>query len=171
MNAHNWAATAVAVMLIHAGIVLPARAAGERVEKHNTVALTFRDGDSTEVDIVGIQPQSGRIGKADIKRHEGRTRVKLDIDKSLLNPQSLGTPYTTYVLWAVAPEGRVENLAELAHSRHFDVDATTSFDTFGLVITAEPYAAVSRPGSMIVAETSVREDTKAAVRVGTVEYG
>src|SRR5262245_12715376 len=152
MNAQNWMATAAAVLLINAGVALPARATAERTLTHKTVALTFREGDGTDVDIVGIQPRSGRIGDADIKRHDGRTRIKLDIDKSLLNPQSLGSLYTTYVLWAVAPEGRAENLAELPHSRHFDVEATTSFDTFGLVITAEPYAAVSRPGPLLVAE-------------------
>jgi outer membrane protein OmpA-like peptidoglycan-associated protein len=120
--------------------------------------------------IVGITPRSGRIGKAEIKRHEGRTRLKLDVDKSLKNPQSLGAAYTAYVLWAVAPEGRAENLAELPPARGFELDATTSLDTFGLIITAEPYGAVSRPGAFLVAQSGVRDDTRAAVRAATVEY-
>ncbi|HXY38230.1 MAG TPA: OmpA family protein [Vicinamibacteria bacterium] len=37
------------------------------------------------------------------------------------NPQSLGAAHTAYVLWAVAPEGRAENLAELPVSRHFQL--------------------------------------------------
>src|SRR5512147_3017664 len=103
MNTVHWTATAAAVLLMHAGAALPAAAAPERVERHSTVALSFREGDSSRVDIVGVTPRSGRIGKAEIKRHEGRTRIKLDIDKSLKNPQSLGSDYTAYVLWAVAP--------------------------------------------------------------------
>ncbi len=170
MNTGHWTATAVAVLLMHAGAALPARAASERVETHSTVALSFREGDSTHVDVVAVTPRSGRIGRADIKRREGRTQIKLDVDKSLKNPQSLGPAYTAYVLWAVAPEGRAERLAELPVSRHFDLDATTSLDTFGLIITAEPYAAVSRPGPLLVAQSGVRDDTRAPVRAATVEY-
>jgi outer membrane protein OmpA-like peptidoglycan-associated protein len=170
MKTGHWMATAIAVLLMPAGAARPETAAPERVERHSTVALSFRDGDSTRVDIIGVTPRSGRIGTAEVKRHEGRTRIKLDIDKSLKNPQSLGSAYTAYVLWAVAPEGRAENLAELPVSRDFDLDATTSLDTFGLIVTAEPYAAVSRPGPLLVAQSGVREDTRAAVRSATVEY-
>jgi hypothetical protein len=90
MNGGQWRATAVAVLLVHAGAVLPARAASDRVERRSTVALSFREGDTTRVDVVGITPRSGRIGKAEVKRHQGRTRIEIDIDKSLKNPQSLG---------------------------------------------------------------------------------
>jgi hypothetical protein len=170
MNTGKCTATAIAVLLMQAGGALPTTAAPERLEKHRTLALSFREGDSTRVDIVGITPRSGRIGRAEIERRAGRTRIELDVDKSLKNPQSLGSAYTAYVLWAVAPEGRAENLAELPPSRDFELDATTSLDTFGLVITAEPYAAVSRPGAFLVAETGVRDDARAVVRVGTIEY-
>ena len=170
MNTAHWTAAAAAVLLMLGGAAMPASVASERVETHSTVALTFREGDGIRVDMVGVMPRSGRIGDAEIKRHEGRTRIKLDIDKSFKNPQSLGPAYTAYVLWAVAPEGRAENLAELPVSRHFDLDATTALDTFGLIITAEPYAAVSRPGRLLIAQSGVRDDTRAPVRTATVEY-
>jgi len=70
----------------------------------------------------------------------------------------------------VAPQGRAEKLAELPHSRDVELDATTSLDTFGLVITAEPYAAVSGPGSFLVAETGVRDDSRAPLQIGPVAY-
>jgi outer membrane protein OmpA-like peptidoglycan-associated protein len=162
-------AAVIAVLLAHSGEAL-AQAAPEAVERRRTVTLSFREGDRTNVDVVGVTPRTGRIGKARIERRQGRTRVELDVDKPLRNPQSLGSAYTAYLLWAVAPEGRTEKLAELAHSRDVEVDATTSFDTFGLVVTAEPHAAVSRPGALVVAETGVREDNDAALRIGTVEY-
>ena len=170
MNTGHWTAAAVAVLLMQAGAPLPANASADRVERHSTVALSFREGEGTRVDVVAVAPRPGRIGRADIKRHEGRTRIKLDVDKSLKNPQTLGPAYTAYVLWAVAPEGRAENLAELPVARHFDLDATTSLDTFGLIVTAEPYSAVSRPGPMLVAQGGVREDTRAPVRPATLEY-
>src|SRR5262249_40842458 len=153
-----------------AGTAFIPKASPDDMEKHSTVALSFREGRGTDVDVIGVFPRSGRIGEADIKRNEGRTRIKLRIDESLRHPQSLGSLYTTYVLWAVAPEGRAENLAELPHSEHFDVEATTSFDTFGVIITAEPYAAVSWPGPRLVAEGAPRTDTRAPVEAATIEY-
>jgi outer membrane protein OmpA-like peptidoglycan-associated protein len=168
MKLPSWTQAGVALVL--AVGTVPASAAPDKVKKRSTVALSFRQDQGTEVDIVGISPRSGRIGEADIKRAEGRTRIKLRIDKSLQHPQSLGSLYTTYVLWAVAPEGRAENLAEIPHSEHFDVEATTSFDTFGLIVTAEPYATVSRPGPSLIAESAPRSDTRARIETGTVEY-
>jgi outer membrane protein OmpA-like peptidoglycan-associated protein len=90
--------------------------------------------------------------------------------EKLAHPQSLGALYTTYVLWAVAPEGQAASLAELPNSRSFDVDVTTSFPTFGLVVTAEPHAAVTLPGALIVAENAAREDTTGRFQSGRVEY-
>jgi outer membrane protein OmpA-like peptidoglycan-associated protein len=170
MRIQNWTAAGAVLLVLSAGSALPARAAPDAVEKHSTIALSFREGHGTDVDIVGVSPRSGRIGEADIKRNEGRTRIKLRINEALRHPQSLGSLYTSYVLWAVAPEGRAENLAELPHAKDFDVEATTSFDTFGLIITAEPYAAVSRPGPRLLAESNPRPDTRARVEAGTVEY-
>jgi outer membrane protein OmpA-like peptidoglycan-associated protein len=157
------------LLILSGGVAFPAKAVSDK-ETHETVALSFRQGQGTDVDIIGISPRSGRIGEADIKRAEGRTRIRLRIDESLKHPQSLGSLYTTYVLWAVAPEGRAENLAELAHSKEAGVEATTSFDTFGLIVTAEPYPTVSRPGPRLVAQSAPRGDTRAEVEAGTIEY-
>jgi outer membrane protein OmpA-like peptidoglycan-associated protein len=170
MRIPNWPAAGVALLFLTAGPAFLPKASPDDMQRHSTVALSFREGRSTDVDIVGLSPRPGRIGEADIKRNEGRTRIKLRIDESLRHPQSLGSLYTTYVLWAVAPEGRTENLAELPPTQHFDVEATTSFDTFGLIITAEPYAAVSRPGARLVAEGAPRTDTRAQVETATIEY-
>src|SRR5207245_10921151 len=62
----------------------------------------------------------------------------------------------TYVLWAVSPEGRAVNLGELAldHS-NAHLRAITDLQTFGLIVTAEPYSAVSQPGNMVVMESVV----------------
>src|SRR5215468_11143652 len=132
MRILNWTTAGVVFLFLTAGTAFTPKASPDDMEKHSTVALSFREGRGTDVDIVGVSPRSGRIGQADIKRNEGRTRIKLRINESLRHPQSLGSLYTTYVLWAVAPEGRAENLAELPHSKDFEVEATSSFDTFGL---------------------------------------
>jgi outer membrane protein OmpA-like peptidoglycan-associated protein len=135
----------------------------------STLALTYREGQGSTVLIDGRGALSGQLGRADVKRNSGRTRVKLKLD-SLPNPQTLGPLYTTYVLWAVAPEGRAENLAELPHSRSFDVEATTSFASFGLIVTAEPYAGVGLPGPRLVGENVPGPDTEGRVQSGRIDY-
>lgn len=152
------------VLALGAGI-----AAAAEVDTRSTLAITYREGSGTQVDMVGTVAPGGTLGKAEVKRSQGRTRVKLKLDE-LPHPQALGSMYTTYVLWAVAPEGRAENLAELPHSKGFDVEATTSLPTFGLIVTAEPYAAVMRPGARLVAQNAVNDETKGRVQTGKVEY-
>jgi outer membrane protein OmpA-like peptidoglycan-associated protein len=169
MQFSNRAAGAVVVLcLLAAGVALPVFSADE-IERHTTLALTYREGDGTRVDMVGVSPRSGLLGQAEVKRKDGRTRIKLDME-ALPYPLSLGPLYTTYVLWAVAPEGRAENLAELPQSKSFTIDATTALPSFGLIVTAEPHAAVTRPGPRPVAENALRDDTKGRVQTGRVAY-
>jgi outer membrane protein OmpA-like peptidoglycan-associated protein len=132
-------------------------------------AFSYREGRGATLDVVGVRPVTGHLGEAQVKRNEGRTRVKLDL-QPLPHPQTLGGFYTTYLLWAVAPEGRVERLAELPHSETFDVDVTTSFASFALLVTAEPHAAVLRPGPRLVAENASRSDDDDAKGLVRVEY-
>ena len=159
-------AVVVSSFLITVGLHAPLRA---EVATRSTLALTYREGSGTQVDLVGRGQPAGTIGKADVKRSEGRTRVKLKLE-ALPHPQSLGALYTAYVLWAVAPEGRAESLAELPHSERFDVDATTSMPTFSLIVTAEPDSAVTRPGPRLVAENAVNDDTKGRMQTAKVQY-
>jgi outer membrane protein OmpA-like peptidoglycan-associated protein len=84
--------------------------------------------------------------------------------------QSLGAYYTTYILWAVAPEGQAESLVELPISSKFNVDATTKFQTFGLMITAEPHSRVALPSPVIVAENALRRGTVGRMGVSQIEY-
>jgi hypothetical protein len=55
----------------------------------STLALTYREGSGTQVDMVGRDVRKGTLGRAEVKRSEGRTRVKLNVD-ALPHPQSLG---------------------------------------------------------------------------------
>src|ERR1035441_6742545 len=76
-----------------------------------------------------------------------------------------GAEYLTYVLWAVTPEGRTANLGEvLLNGSKSKMTVTTELQVFGLVVTAEPYFAVTQPSDLIVMENVVRADT-----VGKIE--
>ena len=101
------------------------------IAKRHTLAIKYKDNDDTAVNIVGTALNPRTMGKAEVKRKEGRTRVKLTV-QNLGHPQALGAYYTTYILWAIAPEGQADNLAELPIRNDFQVEVTTAFQTFGL---------------------------------------
>jgi outer membrane protein OmpA-like peptidoglycan-associated protein len=159
---------AAGVLLLGTGVVStvasPARLAGR-----TTLAITYQAGTRTSVDLVGTALRPGVIGTADVEREKGRTKIKVHMHR-LPNPQSLGSFYTTYLLWAVAPEGQAVNLAELPHSSDFDTEVTTSFQTFGLIVTAEPHSAVSLPSPMVLAENVAQKDTVGGFQTGHLEY-
>jgi outer membrane protein OmpA-like peptidoglycan-associated protein len=71
----------------------------------------------------------------------------------------------TYVLWGITPEGRANNLGEVVlEGDHAKLLSTTDLQTFGLMVTAEPYFAVTQPSDVVVAENFMRNDTS-----GTIE--
>ncbi|MEO6725957.1 MAG: OmpA family protein [Blastocatellia bacterium] len=90
--------------------------------------------------------------------------------ESFASPQSLGGFYTTYILWAVAPEGQAENLMELPIQKSFKIESTTKFQTFGLIITAEPHSRVELPSAVIVAVNTLRKGTEGQTTTSQIEY-
>lgn len=139
------------------------------IAKRHTLAVRYRDNDDTSVNIVGTVLNPRAFGKAEVKRKDGRTRIKLKVE-NLGHPQNLGAYYTTYILWAIAPEGQADNLAELPVKQNFEIEVTTAFQTFGLIITAEPHSAIKLPSPVIVAENSLRKGTEGGIEVSRIEY-
>jgi hypothetical protein len=83
----------------------------------------------------------------------------------LASPQQFGNEYLTYVLWAITPEGRAQNLGEIVPGDVKKLSVTTDLQAFGLIVTAEPYFSVTQPSDVVVVENKVRPDT-----VGASEY-
>jgi hypothetical protein len=69
-----------------------------------------------------------------------------------MRPASLfGGDYNTYVLWVVPPGGRAQNLGEiLLNGSDASVKATTPFDSFAILVSAEPHLLVSAPSAFII---------------------
>jgi outer membrane protein OmpA-like peptidoglycan-associated protein len=82
-----------------------------------------------------------------------------------------GPEYLTYVLWAITPEGRPRNLGEVQY-RGDDVrkQVTTELQAFALIVTAEPYFAVTQPSDLVVMENAVRSDTRGKVETVQARY-
>jgi outer membrane protein OmpA-like peptidoglycan-associated protein len=146
-------------------------ASDRAISNRSTVAIQYREGESTSVDLVGVPPSSRIDGAAEVKRKDGRTRIKVKL-ANLDHPQNLGGYFTTYVLWAIAPEGQADNLGELTSlgRGEREIEVTTRYQTFGLIITAEPHGLVKLPSPVIVAENFLRKNTKGGVTTSRIDY-
>ena len=112
-------------------------------------------GGSTKIDFHGSDQMQRGSGEAKI---EGK-KTNFEIDakfQGFEDATKFGLEYLTYVLWAISPEGRPVNLGELTldHHGNAQVKAYTDLQTFGMIVTAEPYFAVSQPGNLVVAESN-----------------
>src|SRR5689334_10170369 len=119
---------------------------------------------ATKIDFRGTELLSNSRGEAKVESKQGYIEIEVEFD-GLEPATKQGSEYLTYVLWAITPEGRTANLGEiLLNGNKSKLDVTTELQVFGLVVTAEPYFAVSRPSDLIVMENMVRADT-----VGKIE--
>jgi outer membrane protein OmpA-like peptidoglycan-associated protein len=132
------------------------------VVSRTTKAVNYRHrGGSTTVDIRGTDLMPEIKGRAKVDSKAGRLQINIDLSKMGL-PGSLGPQYLTYVLWAITPEGRANNLGEVVpdDGGKAGLDVTTDLQAFGLIVTAEPYFSVTRPSNEVVAENIIRQETK-----------
>ena len=98
--------------------------------------------------------------------------IEIEVEFDNLQPATKnGAEYLTYVLWAITPEGRTSNLGEiLLNGTKSKLNVTTELQVFGLVVTAEPYFAVTQPSDLIVMENVVRADTKGKIEEIDAKY-
>lgn len=121
-----------------------------------TKAMHYRlQGGSAKVDFEGTDLLQGASGEAKV---EGKkANFEIDVKFAGFEPATkFGLEYLTYVLWAVSPQGRPDNLGEVTLDKNGNghVKAFTDLQSFGMIVTAEPYFAVTQPGNMVVAESS-----------------
>jgi outer membrane protein OmpA-like peptidoglycan-associated protein len=133
---------------------------------HTTPAINYRPrkGD-TKVDFTGTALSPLATGNATVEGKKGYIDIDAKFDK-LAPPTQFGPEYLTYVLWAVTPEGRSTNLGEVqVKDDEARLHVTTELQAFGMILTAEPYYAVTQPSDVVVLENSVRNNTKGQVDV------
>ena len=121
-----------------------------------TKAVNYRRANgSTKVDLQGTELMQG--ASADVKVESKNNRMEIEAKFEGLNDATkFGLEYLTYVFWAVSAQGRAENLGEVvAKNGAAHVKAVTDMQTFGMIVTAEPYFAVTQPGNMVVLENTV----------------
>jgi outer membrane protein OmpA-like peptidoglycan-associated protein len=132
------------------------------VSERTTKAVNYRNrGGSTMVDFRGTDLIPGVDGHAKVDSKNGRMTVNVEL-KRLPPASSFGGQFLTYVLWAITPEGRAVNLGEVVPGDNGKdkLQVTTDLQAFGLIVTAEPYYAVTYPSNKVVAENILRDSTK-----------
>jgi len=136
-----------------------------------TAAINYRprSGD-TKVDFVGTALLPEARGYAEVSGEKGYIEIDARFDK--LQPATrFGAEYLTYVLWAITPEGRATNLGEVqVDDNDARIKVTTELQAFGMIVTAEPYFAVTQPSDVVVIENVIRDNTKGRVETVQANY-
>jgi outer membrane protein OmpA-like peptidoglycan-associated protein len=133
------------------------------------ISYQHRSG-ATKIDFRGTELLANARGEAKVESKQGHIEIEVEFD-GLQPATKNGAEYLTYVLWAITPEGRTANLGEvLLNGTKSKLDVTTELQVFGLVVTAEPYYAVTQPSDLIVMENAVRADTKGKIEEIEAKY-
>lgn len=117
---------------------------------------------STKVNLVATDLATGANGQAKVQIKSKADRASVDIEVKGLKPAAaIGAEFLTYVLWDVTPEGRTDNLGEVLLNKNGDgkLSATTPAQAFSLIVTAEPYFAVSIPSEMVMLQSEPTSST------------
>jgi outer membrane protein OmpA-like peptidoglycan-associated protein len=130
------------------------------VVARTTKAINYRHlSGPTKIDFRGTVLLPLGRGEAKVESKKGAVRIQAQFEK--LEPATrFGPEFLTYVLWAISPEGRADNLGEaMLEGSKSKLDVTAQLQAFALIVTAEPYFAVTQPSEVVVLENVVRPDT------------
>ena len=121
-----------------------------------TTAVTYPVDETVYLQFRGTTRFPRMKGEAKIQRtNKNGTEINLSVSK-MPRPFELGAGYATYVLWAISPDGQVDNLGEIKRRGFWEFDSnisvTTPLQTFALIITAEPHFLVRRPSRAVMLE-------------------
>lgn len=142
------------------------------VVARTTKAVNYRDRQRpTKVDFAGTVLLPESEGEARIQSRRGATQIDAEF-KGMEPPDKFGRQYLTYVLWAVTPDGRASNLGQIVANgkNKAKLEVTTELQTFALLVTAEPYFAVTQPSDVVVMENQVRPDTIGSTEVVDAKF-
>jgi outer membrane protein OmpA-like peptidoglycan-associated protein len=132
----------------------------------------FHRSGSTKIGFQGTSLLPQAKGSAKVESRLGRTSIDASFE-GLTPANGFGNEYFTYVLWAITPEGRPVNLGEILLTGSKDKDhltVTTNLQAFGLILTAEPYFAVTMPSDLVVMQNVVEDKTQGEIGQVNAHY-
>jgi outer membrane protein OmpA-like peptidoglycan-associated protein len=123
----------------------------------------FNRTGSTKIGFEGTSLLPRAKGRATVDNGKGNATIDAHFE-GLPPANNFGPEYLTYVLWAITPDGRPTSLGEiLPDGNKAYVRVTTSLQAFGLIVTAEPYFAVTMPSDVVVMQNVVLNDKTAGI--------
>jgi outer membrane protein OmpA-like peptidoglycan-associated protein len=132
----------------------------------------FHRSSATKIGFQGTSLLPAAKGAAKVEAHLGRTSIDANFE-GLTPANGFGNEYLTYVLWAITPEGRPINLGEVLPTGSKDknqITVTTNLQAFGLIVTAEPYYAVTMPSDLVVMQNFVEDRTQGVIEQVNAHY-
>ena len=157
----------IVLILLFLFTLTVAEAAAQVDVPRQTTAITYPEDELVTVQFRGTTRFPRMKGEARIKRtRRNGTEIELSVSK-MPRPFELGAGYATYVVWAVSPDGQIDNLGEIKRRGFFEFDSkisvTTPLQTFAIIITAEPHFLVRRPSRAIMLENLTALSTSGRV--------
>jgi outer membrane protein OmpA-like peptidoglycan-associated protein len=146
-------------------------AAPQGLSSRKTTAITYEARRTTKIDLVGTPLMPRSRGEAEIRTESaGPVQIKAKM-RDVTPATQFGPEYLTFVLWAIPPQGRAKNLGEVRlDDGENEIEATSDVQTFALIVTAEPYYAVTTPSDVVVLENAARQDTRGYTSIATLSY-
>ena len=141
------------------------------------VAYGSRLGD-TQVAFKGTALMPAAAGQAVVEKQKSTLKITAQFT-NVQYATAFGHEYLTYVVWALSPDGRAFNIGELvlpddanawtsqSAGNRSSVTITTAYQTFAMIVTAEPYYAVKAPSQMVVLESTFAPGTEPPQKVDT----
>jgi outer membrane protein OmpA-like peptidoglycan-associated protein len=134
-------------------------------------SVTYRpNSGQSSIGLQGTALLPRATGKARVQSKQGVTYIEGELSK--LEPAwQFGSPFLTYVLWAITPEGSASNLGELiVNGTSAKIKASTNLQSFGLIVTAEPYFAIAVPSEIVVVENIILPGTLGKIEAVDAKY-
>jgi len=140
------------------------------VERQLDAVNYFNRRAATHVGFVGTDLMPGARGDGKVESVTGKSKISVKFE-GLTPANGFGQEYLTYVLWAISADGRPQNLGELELSGDkANLDVSSSFQSFGMIVTAEPYFAVSAPSDVIVLRNVFDDRTQGVLQAVNIHY-
>jgi outer membrane protein OmpA-like peptidoglycan-associated protein len=125
--------------------------------------LSFRARGTTTVELKGTQLMPNTSVVLKVESRPGF--VEIDINRGDikgLGPASrFGRDFLTYVLWVVSVDGAATNIGEITFEAGapISINVTTTYQTFWMMVTAEPDFAVNDPSPVVVLVSQSQDAT------------
>ena len=120
-----------------------------KVVSRTTKAVNYRHrGGSTKVDLEGTELMPEARGEARVESKTGRLEINAKLER-MQPANKFGLEYLTYVLWAITPEGRANNLGEIVRRPDSLIRSNGYVHATGILVGVLKYVSSALRSSLV----------------------